>query len=93
MKTSVPLVPRVRMVALVLIHHQAVLLVIVLEPGILEPRVKLVNTVELHISNLYNVLGMGFNIDFFCHQACCNHMLKCSTVCEYCRQSWVARSN
>ena len=64
MKTSVPLVPRVRMVALVLIHQQAVLLAIVLEPGILEPLVKLVNTVEQHISNLYNVLGTGFNIEF-----------------------------
>ena len=64
MKTSVPLVPRVRMVALVLIHQQAVLLAIVLEPGILEPLVKLVNTVEQHISNLYNVLGTGFIIEF-----------------------------
>ena len=64
MKMSAPLVPRVRMVALVLIHQRAVLLAIVLEPGILEPRVKLVNTVEQHISNLYTVLEMGFNIEF-----------------------------
>ena len=33
-----------------IIHQQAVLLAIVLEPGILEPRVKLVNTVELQLS-------------------------------------------
>ena len=52
------------MVALVLIHQQAVLLAIVLGPGILEPRVKLVNTDEQHISNIYNILGTGFNIEF-----------------------------
>ena len=41
----------VRMVALVLIHQQVVLLVIVLEPDILETHVKMVNTTELHILN------------------------------------------
>ena len=44
-----PLIPHVRMVALVIIHQQVVLLATVLGPGILEPRVKLVNTTEPHI--------------------------------------------
>ena len=34
-----------------IIHQQVVLLAIVLGPGILEPRVKLVNITELHILN------------------------------------------
>ena len=48
-----------------IIHQQAVLLAIVLGPGILEPRVKLVNTLELHIYNRYNVLETGLNIESF----------------------------
>ena len=47
-----------------IIHRQAVLLVIVLGPGILEPRVNLVNTVELHIKNRYNVLKRDLTSNF-----------------------------